>query len=524
MMSFAFDRRRLRQVGLLILLAIAVILTLPVMLTPGLRGRLAAALGERFDSEVELQTLRVSVLPRVRLDGTGVVLRHRGRRDVPPLITIAAFSAEANLWSLFGRPLRLARVRLDRLEINVPAGGVDLDDDEDDAQDKADPKPDEPAPQSPLVVDDLLAERATLRILRSSPEKKPRIFEIVRLSMQDTGSNAPWPFKATLTNPTPPGEISTQGKFGPWNADQPASTPLDASYEFQHADLGAFDGIEGTLHSTGQFGGVLERIQVRGSTEVPDFALDDVGHGIPLTTQFRALVDGTNGNTRLQPVDAMLGGSAIHAEGGVIERADGDGRTVSLDVTMNPARIEDVLRLAMKNPTPPMVGALTLKARIELPPGDGDPIDKLRLDGTFDIASAHFTKGVIQEKINELSEKARGDGDSDSPPDRVVSNFSGRFVMRDGVITLSDLSFMVPGARVSLAGRYTVRSEALDFRGTIRLDAKLSELTTGVKSFLLKLVDPIVRRKGETVIPVTLRGTASKPDFGVDIRRAFTPK
>jgi hypothetical protein len=156
-----------------------------------------------------------------------------------------------------------------------------------------------------------------------------------------------------------------------------------------------------------------------------------------------------------------------------------------------------------------------------LPPGDADAVDKLRLDGSFEIATAQFTTGNVQARVDELSQRARGE--PEEPPDRVASDFRGQFVMRDGVIHFSKVTFSVPSANVSLDGRYTVRSKALDFRGTVRLDAKLSELTTGVKSFFLRIVDPLVRQRDVTLIPVTIRGTADKPDFGVDLGRAFTP-
>jgi hypothetical protein len=338
--------------------------------------------------------------------------------------------------------------------------------------------------------------------------------------MQDAGSNDPWTFEATLTNPTPPGEIGTRGTFGPWNAERPSATPLDAEYEFRDADLGVFDGIRGILQSTGAFHGVLERIEVTGRTDVPDFALADVGHPVPLTTKFHAIVDGTNGNTWLQPVDARLLDSPILANGGVVERAGEEGRTVTLDVVMEGARIEDVLRLAVDTPTPPMTGALTLQTRFVLPPGDASAMEKLQLDGSFEIAAARFAGGGVQAKLEDLSRTARGE--PGEPPDRVVSDFHGRFVMKDGVIRFSKITFAIPGATVDLDGAYVLRSEALDFRGTVRLDAKLSEMTTGVKSFLLGLIDPLVRRKDVTVIPVTIRGTARKPDFGLDLRRTLT--
>jgi uncharacterized protein involved in outer membrane biogenesis len=235
-----------------------VVVSLPIALTPGLRARLTQALGERFDSDVELASLHVSLLPRLRVSSDGVVLRHKGRTDVPPLITIASFSAEASLRGLLGRPLRLTRVRVEGLEINVPPGGIDGDDEDKapqgapqtDAPRNEQPKESDAQPAtSPLVVDDLIAERAVLRILRRDPGKEPRVWEIAELSMQGTGSNEPWPFTARLTNPIPPGRLSVQGTFGPWHAEQPSNTPLGAAYEFEDADLAMFKGIHGVLRT-----------------------------------------------------------------------------------------------------------------------------------------------------------------------------------------------------------------------------------------------------------------------------------
>ena len=502
----------------------AIVLSLPIALTPSLRGRLTRALSERFDSHVELDGLRVSLLPHLHVSGSGVVLRYKGRTDVPPLITIESFTATASLWGVIGRPVHLKDVRVEGLEINIPPGGVDSDDNKPPAVAKSAPE-DPPkggnAPRSPLLVDGLTAERAVLRILRKNPAKAPRVWEIAKLSMQGAGSNEPWPFHARLTNPIPPGELEVRGTFGPWTAAQPSDTPLGAAYTFRNADLGFFKGIRGMLESTGQFHGVLKRIEVQGTTSVPDFALDAVGQPVPLTTQFTAVVDGTNGNTWLQPVNAVLGKSSIIARGGIVEREKHEGRTIELDIVMDRARVEDVLRLTVKGSSPALAGGLELNTKFVLPPGKEDAITKLQLDGAFEIASAQFSAAALQAKMNELSQKASGDSDSGKAPDRVASDFAGRFVMKQGVIRFSRLGFAVPGARLNLAGSYGIRSEALDMSGTIRMDAKLSELTTGMKSFLLKAVDPLVRHKNTTVIPITLSGTADKPKFGLDVKRAI---
>src|SRR5712691_4680829 len=56
-----------------------------------LRGRLVAVLEHHFESEVQLNTLSVSSFPRITATGEGLVLRHKGHTDGPPLISIKKF-------------------------------------------------------------------------------------------------------------------------------------------------------------------------------------------------------------------------------------------------------------------------------------------------------------------------------------------------------------------------------------------------------------------------------------------------
>jgi hypothetical protein len=93
--------------------------------------------------------------------------------------------------------------------------------------------------------------------------------------------------------------------------------------------------------------------------------------------------------------------------------------------------------------------------------------------------------------------------------------------MRDGAIQFSSVTFAMPGARVNVNGRFVLASEALDFRGVVRLDAKLSQLTTGVKSFFLRVVDGLFRHDDVTVVPITIRGTANQPKVGLDFGKAI---
>ncbi len=478
------------------------------------RDRAVSTLREHFVSDVEFSDFQVSVFPEISITGRGLVLRPHGRTDVPPLIRIKKFSADAGLLELLRKPSHVRKVGLDGLEITVPPRGN---------------RPETPRPaaqkmQRPpfvVVVNEIVSDDAELDMLSREPGKPPHVFLIHHLTLHNAGLGQPMSFHATLTNPRPVGEIETRGQFGPWQREEPSLTPLAGTYTFTHADLASFRGLAGILSSHGKFGGLLDRINVDGETTTSDFSLHISGHPVPLETQFHAIVDGTSGNTLLDPVRAKILSSPLVARGGVFKEAGMKHRTVLLDAISSQARLEDLLRLAVKAEKPPMTGSVSFQTTIDIPPGERDIADRLKLDGQFDISSARFTKLNVEKKVAALSRRGRGKT-TEEGPGSVVSNFTGKFVLRNGVMTFSNLAFGVPGAFVRLKGTYTLRGEEVNFRGTLRLQAKLSQTTRGWKSILLKPIDPLFERGGAgTVLPIRITGTGSDPQFGLDVDRVL---
>jgi hypothetical protein len=318
-----------------------------------------------------------------------------------------------------------------------------------------------------------------------------------------------------LTNPKPPGEITSVGSFGPWNSVEPGDTPLDGDYTFDHADLGVFRGVAGILQSKGRFEGELDTITARGEAYVPDFRLKRSGNAVPLRTRYEVLVDGTNGNTILKPVIATLGSTHFTTSGAVFKHEGDTHRSIKLDVNMPQGNMKDVLRLAMKG-DPFMEGNLNLKTKLEIPPLDGKVKDKLRLDGRFDVTEAHFLRSTIQDQIDGLSRRGQGQPKNEQI-DEVISRMTGAFQLDNAVITFSDLTFGVPGADVQLAGSYNLDADQLDFRGALRLQAKVSQTMTGWKHWLLKPVDPFLSKNGAgTYLKIQVVGNSKAPKFGRD--------
>jgi len=518
-------------IALAVIAVIAVLASQPSRMTPFVRDRVVEALNTRFASQVALESLEVSALPRPAIGGSGLALRHNGRTDVPPLLRIPSFSASAGLWGLYERPLHLTSVELDGLDIHIPAGGLSPDDPDarDDDYVGLTPPPAREAPPAPprrslLVVDLIRSQRSTLEIASKDPLKLPRTFEIHDLEMRGFGADQPAPFRASLTNPKPEGRIDTEGTFGPWRTDDPRLTPVSGDYLFGDANLDTIKGIGGILSSGGTYRGVLERIEVSGHTETPDFSIDLAGQPVPLKTTFEAVVDGTNGNTWLERVEATLQETTIIATGAVVRARDVKGRHVAVDVTIDQGRLEDLLKLAVKSDRAPLVGRIDLDTRMLIPAGEEDVVDKLQLDGTFELAQARFTDVNVQRQINVLSTRGQGDETNDGRGQSVVSNLRGTFVMRDAAIRFSNLTFAVPGATVQLAGVYNLRSEAIDFAGNVLFDASLADMTSGFKALAARLVQPFFRRPGGgSRLPIRITGTREKPAFGLDVRRAFLP-
>ncbi len=552
--------------GTTLALSAAVGLTARPRLEHWLRTTVIRTLEKRLGSTVELARISVAIGPVTRISGGPLTIRHRGRLDVAPLVHLEHFETTMTWRELWRKPRRVDTVVLTGLAITIPpspaegqprfgparpATAAPTSATEPSPRDvkrgatttrvEEVPPPPPPAPatdpatpagaaatrgpgdaddQPAVIIGRITADAATLIILPRELEKFPRRFVLHQLTVRDITTSRPFPFDVVLENPQPQGLIKTVGTFGPWNVESPSRTPLQADFRFVDADLSTVKGIAGIVQAEGRFGGVLERIEAVGTTSMPGFDLKAGGRPVPLSTRYTVVVDGTNGNTYIQPAEAMLGaGTPIHVTGGIVKAEDRRGRTVDLAMAIANGRLEDVLALVVDG-KPAMRGRLGVDASLLIPPGPVPVIEKMVLDGRFRLADTTFTSRGVQAKLDELSRRAQGrPGDPDVA--RVVSAFSGRFRMAEGVIRFPALSFTVDGARVELAGSFAVRGQALNFDGRIRMQAGVSRMVEGKKRWLLRPFDGLFRRNGATEFPIHIRGNVREPEFGVDVKETL---
>lgn len=487
---------------------------------PYIREQAISYLQNRFDSEVELSSLRVR-MPRLSslqlllsgghgalagVEGERILLRHKGRRDVPPMFVMKAFSFDVDLETLFNETKVVHRVTLDGMEINIPPKGE---------RPKFDSGDDSGGSSANVLIEEVIITNSVLTILPRDSQKTPLRFDLHRVRLESAGKNVAMKYDAALTNAKPPGEIQSTGTFGPWVKGEPGDSPVGGEYRFDNADLGVFSSIAGILNSTGQFEGTLSSLDVKGQASVPDFRLKRAGNPVALKTQFEVLVDGTNGNTILKPVIGTLGSTTFTTSGGIIKHETDVRRSISLDVSMPAGNLRDLLTLAMKG-SPFMEGQISLNTKIEVPPLTGKVRDKLIVDGQFKISQGKFLRSTIQDQIDTLSRRGQGQP-KNTEIDEVFSAMAGAFHLEDELITFRSLSFAVPGSGVGLTGIYDLDKDVLDFHGTLKLNAKVSETMTGWKRWVLKPIDPFFSKQGAgTLLRIQVVGTAKEPKFGRD--------
>jgi hypothetical protein len=469
-------------------------------LSSHLRNNLVRALEEEYAGQLEVDNLRVSVFPRIRVEGQRVVFRQKARLDAPPLVTIDRASAETDWISALRRQVRL--VRLAGMKITIPRRRL---------AEKTNTQHRRPE----FVIDQIDADGTVLTILPKQPGKVPLEFDLYRLTVHGAGPHDWLKFESLLENAKPPGRIETWGTFGPFNVEEPGATPVSGNYRLNHADLSVFKGISGFLSSSGELNGVLDHINVEGTTDTPNFALRVSGHQVHLTTQFKSVVDGTTGNTNLEPVIAEFRNTTVSTRGGVDGHPGVKGKTISLQGEVDRGRVEDILRLAVKS-NASMTGAIRFRSRIVIPPGDIDSAERLQLDGSLAIGKARFSNPLVQERVNSLSHRSNGQP-QESVDENVATNFQGKFSLRSGVVRFTGLSFEVPGAVILLDGTYNLLDKSLDMHGKARMKATLSQMTTGWKSLLLKVVDPFFKKHGAGAeVPIKIGGTADHPTFALN--------
>ena len=500
----------------LILLGLSIAGSLLVAKWPFTLQAITSALQQRTERTVEIGSFRQTFFPPGCVAGN-IRFLHHNHPDRPPIITIDKMTIETSYGRLLTFSKHISQVHVIGMRVTVPPRGPGPD-----GQQHSVMPLTKSASGRSITIEKIIADGALLEFRPRRPGGEPYKLEIQKLELSDVGGKGPMDYRAMLAISQPPSEIHSSGKFGPWNPDDPGRTPVSGSYAMDNAKLGVFKGITGTLSSKGGFSGALDRVAVKGTAEVPDFHVTRSTHTLHISTDFEAVVNGTDGDTVLESVKSSLLRSMVLSSGSVAGKEGQKGKMAELDMSVHEGRIQDLLLLFIKSPRPAISGTISLHAKVEVPSDARPFLHKLRMDGDFGIGAGKLANVKNQDAIDKISESARGETkkEQEIDPQTVLSNLRGHAVVRNGIANLSHVSFRVAGADAAVSGTYNLLNEEIDLHGTLATNGKLSDATSGFKSLMLKVINPFFKKKeGVKIIPFKITGTYPHPVIGLDFGR-----
>jgi hypothetical protein len=466
-------------------------------------------LEEVLGGQVNIAHYHRTYFPNPGFMAAGITLDRSPTPAVPPLGTIASISVQGSWLDLLMFRERVRQVDLTGLHLVIPAPGS--------AANKKDFPPGSSLSFSgpDTLIEQLSIHNSALDVIRA--EGGIYSFPIRMLVIRNLQKGRVLSYWVDMANPRPRGHIVSQGSFGPMNPMNLGATPLSGSFTFDRVDLHDIGDIGGTLSSQGSFKGNLSQIQAEASTTTPDFAVAR-GRPTPVTTIAHCTINALSGDVLLDAVDAKFESTVLHVRGGIA----GSPKAIDVDITVSAGRAQDVLRPFLHADSP-IAGIVWLRSHAHVDPaGHGVPfLDRLHVDGSFDVPSERLTNPGTEQKLSAFSERAQRDPPSkakliiDSPPGGappdavadVVSSLKGPARIEKGIATTRSLEFQIPGASLDLHGTLSLHDGTARLKGNLRMQSDVSHAATGFKSILLKPLIPFFKkRKAGAVVPILISG------------------
>jgi AsmA-like C-terminal region len=466
-------------------------------------------LQQAFHAGVSIQTFRRIYFPHPGCEAQQLTLTRGSGSESRQVATVQKMKIIGRYVDLIFQPHHLAHIQLDGLYVRIPSR---------DGKAVEPPRShDHPVlTASNISVGSITADNAVLEFANAQGND-PLKFEIHKLRLTSVAAGSPMNYQLSMRIPEPPGEVESEGFFGPWQNGKIGKIALQGTANLRDAKLDKYSGISGTLQSEEKFSGTLDQINVDGQAHLPDFRVKSANHPVEISSRFQATVNGLRGEAQLKTVTANVRATTLQVRGAVARNPESGNRDTTVDFNTARGRVEDVLWLFSSARKPAMTGDAKLSGHAQVRQFGPVFLRNVKLNGQFDIRAGHFRQST-QAKLNELSARAAGKKiqKGQSAPDVAVQQLSSEFVVSNGIAHLGHVFFQVPGVRARADGTYGLTSYQVNLSGDLWTDAEVSKDTTGIWSALLTPLDPIFRRKhAGAMVSVVMSGDIDDPHFGM---------
>ena len=495
--------RTIAWVGLAVLALAAIAFPLINKYWPYRYGSVKPLLESVFASKITIDRYHLTYFPHPGFVAEGLTLRRNTALDLPPIGSAQRLIIEGSWLDLLTLRKRVLLVDVMGIHVVIPPVGSRANHEDfppGSSSDFAGPK----TPVAELHVQDGLFE-----IMRNAGGRYSFPVHDLRVRNMKAGQAAS--YTVDMENAKPTGRIQATGSFGPLTPSNLGGTPMSGKFVFSDVNLGEIGKLHGTLSSRGEFSGSLAAIEADATSDTPDFA---VGRGKPVDVAgaVQCTINGLNANIVLHRIEAKTGRTVVHAGGDIM----GSPKVTDLELTVEKGRAEDLLRPFLHDQVP-ITGVVWLKSHAHIAPaGHGAKfLDRLQMDGGFNVPAERLTNPGTEKKLTAFSQRAQGSASSKGDPGDpaatgvadVVSSLDGQVTIRKGMLSTHRLTFAMPGASADLNGTYNFRGGAVHLVGDLKMDSDISHAATGFKSVLLKPLAPFFKKgNAGAVIPIAVTG------------------
>jgi hypothetical protein len=459
-----------------------------------------------FASQVKIDRYHRTFFPNPGFVATGLTLRRNSAPDLAPVGSAESLIVEGRWLDLLLLRRRVSMVSVEGLHVVIPPVGSRANQEDFPPGSSADFR----GPTT--VVEHFNLHNAVLDIMRIDGDRYS--FPIRKLAIGNLRRGEAISYILDMQNAKPTGRIRSTGSFGPILPNNLGATPVSGDFTFAPVNLGDIHGISGMLSASGRFHGTLASIESDWTSDTSDFA---VGRGRPTHVTFagHGTINGLNANIVLHRVEIHTGATTVQAKGTII----GSPKVSNFDIAVTNGSVQDLL-LPFLHDEVPIVGPVWLHSHATVAASEKGVkfLQRLFMDGTFDIPAERLTNQTTERNLSAFSRRAQdvkaseanaglSDINSSSTSD-VLSSLGGRAKIRNGIVSTERLTFRIPGASVDLNGIYNLSDRTVHLLGNLHMQSGVSHVTTGYKSLLLRPLNPFFKKDNlGAVIPIEISGS-----------------
>jgi AsmA protein len=346
------------------------------------------------------------------------------------------------------------------------------------------------------------------RISISEPPSQPHVYDKVNIKVAGFSFNSAFPFDLSADLPGG-GSVTLEGKAGPVDQTDAASTPFDASIKVKQLDLAASGfveastGIAGLADFEGKVNSNGKQLHSEGTANTSKLKLSPKGSPAATDVQVKYAIEHnlekqggtlTQGDVRIGKALAQVTGTyQMQGEStSVVSRLSAQGMPVDDLVAMLPA-------LGVVLPSGSSLKGGTLSTTLAI----SGPTDKLVITGPIKLSDTKLAGFNLASKMSAISALTG----TKSDPDTSIQNLSTDARVAPEGIRTSNLNLTVPALGM-ITGEGTVSPAGV-------LNYKMNaNLTGGLAGGLTQLSG----MGSKTGVPFMIQGTTADPKFVPDVK------